>query len=56
MVNMAQWYLQLNIVDDYLELCEEKGNEPERPFKGPFDVRTGSDLHRRAVSYAQNKA
>ena len=42
-------------VDDYLELCEEKKREPERPFKGSFNVRTGSDLHRRAALVAKDK-
>ena len=27
-------------VDDYLEFCAEKGKEPERAFKGSFNVRT----------------
>ena len=40
-------------VDDYLELCEEQGKEPEQPFKGSFNVRTGTDLHRQAALYAQ---
>ena len=31
-------------VDDYLEFCAEKGKEPERAFKGSFNVRTGSEL------------
>ena len=24
-------------IDDYLALCEEKGIEPEKPFKGSFN-------------------
>lgn len=39
-------------VDDYLETCHELGREPEKPFKGTFNVRTGQDLHRRASIYA----
>jgi len=39
-------------INDYLSLCEEENKEPERPFKGSFNVRTGSDLHRRAMMYA----
>lgn len=39
-------------VDDYLALCAEEGLEPERPFKGSFNVRTSCDLHRRAAMYA----
>ena len=42
-------------VDDYLALCAERGQTPEQPFKGSFNVRTGSKLHRRAVLYAQQK-
>ena len=42
-------------VDDYLELCEEEGNDPEKPFKGSFNIRTGSDLHRRAALLAKSK-
>ncbi|NEO70651.1 type II toxin-antitoxin system HicB family antitoxin [Moorena sp. SIO3H5] len=36
-------------VDDYLELCQLKGIEPEKPFKGSFNIRPGSELHRRAA-------
>lgn len=39
-------------VDDYLDHCEQQGIQPETPFKGSFNVRTGSDLHRRAVMAA----
>jgi predicted HicB family RNase H-like nuclease len=39
-------------VNDYLELCKEAGKEPERPFKGSFNVRIPSDLHRRAAKKA----
>ena len=42
-------------VDDYLMLCEEEGKEPEKPFKGSFNVGTGPDLHRRAVLFAKSK-
>lgn len=40
-------------VDDYLDLCIQQGIEAEQPFKGSFNVRTGSDLHRRAALLAQ---
>jgi predicted HicB family RNase H-like nuclease len=39
-------------VNDYLELCKEAGKEPERPFKGSFNVRIPSDLHRKAAKKA----
>jgi predicted HicB family RNase H-like nuclease len=40
-------------VNDYLELCEEQKREPNMPFRGSFNVRTGSELHRKASLYAQ---
>jgi len=42
-------------VKDYLELCKSEGVEPDQPFKGSFNVRTGSDLHRKATLYAREK-
>ncbi|MCG9890387.1 MAG: type II toxin-antitoxin system HicB family antitoxin [Thermosynechococcaceae cyanobacterium MS004] len=42
-------------VEDYLELCQQRGTEPEKAFKGSFNVRTGSDLHRRATLSAQQQ-
>jgi len=44
-----------NGVDDYLELCAQEGKEPEKPFKGSFNVRTGSELHRKATLFARAK-
>lgn len=40
-------------VDDYLELCQQEGIEPERPFKGSFNVRIGVALHRKATMFAK---
>lgn len=42
-------------VDDYLELCQNEGLEPDQSFRGSFNVRTGSDLHRKAALYAKEK-
>ena len=42
-------------IDDYLELCKEKEIEPEKPFKGSFNIRLGTELHRRATIEAQQK-
>lgn len=36
-------------VDDYLETCKEMGKEPERAFKGSFNVRIKPELHRLAA-------
>lgn len=36
-------------VDDYLEFCREEGVEPDKPYKGSFNVRVGSSIHKRLV-------
>ena len=36
-------------VDDYLADCAEEGREPDRPFKGTFNVRIGAALHRQVA-------
>lgn len=41
-------------VDDYLALCEAENREPERPYKGSFNVRTAPETHRQAAIYAIN--
>jgi predicted HicB family RNase H-like nuclease len=42
-------------VDDYLDVCRAKNRKPELPFKGSFNVRTGSTLHRKAVLAAKTR-
>ena len=39
-------------VDDYLSLCEELGSEPERAYKGTFNIRISPELHKSAAIYA----
>lgn len=39
-------------VDDYLELCNEKGIEPEKTYKGSFNVRISPTLHRSLALYS----
>lgn len=41
-------------VDDYLALCKEHGEKPEKPFSGSFNVRTTPKLHHKLVLYAQS--
>jgi predicted HicB family RNase H-like nuclease len=36
-------------VDDYLETCAKLGKEPLRPFRGLFNVRVTSAIHRSAT-------
>ena len=35
-------------VDDYLETCQQVGKDPQRPFRGLFNVRVPPALHRAA--------
>ena len=39
-------------VDEYLELCESEGKEPEKAYKGSFNVRVSPELHKKAAVYA----
>ncbi len=34
-------------VDDYLEFCKERDENPEKPFSGKFVVRLSPELHRK---------
>jgi predicted HicB family RNase H-like nuclease len=34
-------------VDDYLDFCRERGEQPEKPHSGRFVTRVSPDLHRR---------
>lgn len=36
-------------VDDYLQTCAELGKEPQKPFKGLFNVRVSPHLHKAAA-------
>lgn len=42
-------------VDDYLAMCKEIGKEPEKTYKGSFNVRIPIELHRQAAIYASAK-
>jgi len=44
-----------NAVDEYLEECANSGIEPERPFKGSFNVRINPELHQLAAMIALQK-
>ena len=39
-------------VEDYLETCKELGKEPNKTYKGTFNVRVTSDLHKAAAGFA----
>lgn len=39
-------------INVYLADCKAEGKEPEKPFKGSFNVRIASNLHRKAALLA----
>lgn len=39
-------------VDEYLEFCKEVGKEPDKEYKGTFNVRINPELHRKLAIVA----
>lgn len=42
-------------VDDYLEFCTKKGEEPEKPYSGNLVIRIDPDLHKKLAIQAKKK-
>ncbi len=42
-------------IDDYLETCERHNIEPEKPFKGSFNIRVKPELHRKLAIAANSR-
>ena len=42
-------------IDDYLAFCEERGEQPDKPFSGRLMLRLPPDLHRRVYVRAQHE-
>ncbi len=42
-------------VDEYLETCKKLGKEPDKYFKGVFNVRTSAEIHRELSVMAEKK-
>ena len=40
-------------IDIYLADCKSNGSEPEKPFKGSFNVRVSPSLHQKAALLAK---
>ncbi|MBV9214605.1 MAG: type II toxin-antitoxin system HicB family antitoxin [Acidobacteria bacterium] len=40
-------------VDDYLEFCRERNEEPDKPFSGNFVVRISPSLHQKLFAKAK---
>lgn len=41
-----------NAIDDYLALCHDQGKEPEKAYKGSFNIRVSPELHKKIAVYA----
>ena len=41
-------------VDDYLEMCAENSEEPQKPYRGNFNVRVSPELHRSLAIYSHS--
>ena len=39
-------------VDDYLDFCRELGKEPDKEYKGTFNIRISPELHKRLAIVA----
>jgi predicted HicB family RNase H-like nuclease len=42
-------------IDDYLEYCAERGEDPEKPYSGRFVVRVDPELHKTIAIEAQKR-
>ncbi|HEV2855565.1 MAG TPA: type II toxin-antitoxin system HicB family antitoxin [Thermoanaerobaculia bacterium] len=42
-------------IDDYLEFCEKRGEEPDKPFSGRVMLRVPPTLHRRVYAQARRE-
>jgi predicted HicB family RNase H-like nuclease len=42
-------------IDDYLEFCSQRGEEPDKPFSGRLMVRLSPNLHRRLYAEARHE-
>jgi len=39
-------------VEDYFDMCNDVGKEPQKPFSGRFNVRLAPELHQKAARTA----
>jgi len=42
-------------VDDYLEMCAMENVEPEKAYKGKFNVRVSPELHKKLAIYSASQ-
>ena len=42
-------------IDNYLEMCEALGRDPDKEYKGSFNIRIPQELHRKAALLAEEE-
>ena len=42
-------------IDDYLEMCAKDGVEPQKAYKGKFNVRVSPELHKTLAHYSAER-
>jgi predicted HicB family RNase H-like nuclease len=52
MVKLLGFYGFVEAIDEYISDCKEQGITPEKPFKGSFNVRRPTELHKKAALLA----
>lgn len=40
------------VIDEYLADCSDEGIEPEKPYKGNFNVRVSPELHKKLALFS----
>lgn len=40
-------------IDDYLDWCKERGEKPEKPYSGKFNLRISPELHAKLVAHSE---
>jgi len=43
----------IDSIEDYIEFCHKRNEDPERPFSGKFNLRISPELHREAYIAAK---
>jgi predicted HicB family RNase H-like nuclease len=42
-------------VEDYLAFCQERGESPDKPFSGKFNIRISPELHQKVFIIAKSQ-
>lgn len=53
MLSLKFYAVSPDSVEDYLAFCKDRGEEPDRPFSGKFNLRIPPNLHAKLSIAAQ---